>query len=149
MGTVGLTFGSATSGTGFDVAATVTSILAIEGAIETPWKAQLTTLQAKDTALTSLGTGLSSLSTALSSLTDFDGVLAAKDGSSSDTNVLTLNSASSSAIAGSHTVVVTSLASTSSQYSDSVTNKNDLLSGSISLADRFPSRPDDSSNFRE
>ena len=133
MGTVGLSFGSATSGAGFDVAATVTSILAIEGAVETPWKAQLTSLQAKDTALTSLGTGLSSLSTALSSLTDFDGVLATKDGSSSDTNVLTLSSASSSAIAGSHTVVVTSLASTSSKYSDCLTNKGDVLSGSISL----------------
>ena len=133
MGTVGLSFGSATSGAGFDVATTVTSILAIEQGIETPWKTQLTSLQAKDAAFTSLGTGLSSLSTALSALTDFDGVLAAKEGSSSDTNVLTLNSASSSAVAGSHTVVVTSLASTSSQYSDELSNRSDLLSGSISL----------------
>ena len=41
MGTVGLSFGSATSGAGFDVASTVTSILAISSAIETPWKTQL------------------------------------------------------------------------------------------------------------
>ena len=133
MGTVGLSFGSATSGAGFDVATTVTSILAIEQGIETPWKTQLTSLQAKDTAFTTLGTGLSALSTALSALTNFDGVLAAKEGSSSDTNVLTLNSASSSAVAGSHTVVVTSLASTSSQYSGELANASDLLGGSISL----------------
>ena len=133
MGTVGLSFGSATSGAGFDVATTVSSILAIEQGVETPWKTQLTTLQAKDTAFTTLGTGLSSLSTAVSALTDFDGVLAAKEGSSSDTSVLTLGAASSSAVAGSHTVVVNSLASTSSQYSAEITNKSDVLSGSISL----------------
>ena len=39
MGTVGLNFGSASSGTGFDVSAAVTSILAIETGVETPYKA--------------------------------------------------------------------------------------------------------------
>ena len=51
MGTVGLSFGSLSSGTGFDVASTVTSILAISGAVETPWKTQLTSLKAQDTVL--------------------------------------------------------------------------------------------------
>ena len=55
---VGLTFGSATSGTGFDVASTVSSILAISSAIETPWKARLTTLASQDTALTAIGSNL-------------------------------------------------------------------------------------------
>ena len=132
MGTVGLSFGSATSGTGFDVASTVTSILAIESAIESPWKAQLTGLQAKDTALSGLGTSLSTLSTAVSALTNFDGVLAQKQGSSSNTNALTLSAASSSAVAGSHTVTVTSLAATSSKYSGSITS-TDTLSGSLTL----------------
>jgi hypothetical protein len=35
MSTVGLSFGSATSGTGFDVSTTVTQILAASGAVET------------------------------------------------------------------------------------------------------------------
>ncbi len=48
MGTVGINFGSATSGQGFDVASTVTQIQASEQAIETPWKNQLTALQAQD-----------------------------------------------------------------------------------------------------
>ena len=133
MATVGLSFGSATSGTGFDVTSTVTSILAVQQAIETPWQTQLTALQAQDTALSGIGTNLSSLSTAVNSLTDFDGVLASKDGSSSDTNVLALSSASSSAIAGSHTVTVTSLAQTSSEYSDEIANASDTLSGSLTI----------------
>jgi flagellar hook-associated protein 2 len=133
MATVGLNFGAATSGTGFDVAATVTQIIAMESAVEVPWKAQLAGLQAKDVALSGIGTALSTLSTAVSSLTNFDGVLASKQGSSSDTSVLTLSSASSSAVAGSHTVIVTSLAQTSSQFSDRITTASDTLSGSITL----------------
>jgi flagellar hook-associated protein 2 len=133
MATVGLNFGAATSGTGFDVASTVTQIIAMESAVEVPWKAQLAGLQAKDVALSGIGTALSTLSTAVSALTNFDGVLASKQGSSSDTSVLTLSSASSSAVAGSHTVIVTSLAQTSSQFSDRITTASDKLSGSITL----------------
>ena len=133
MATVGLNFGALSSGAGFDVAATVTSILAIQDAVETPWKAQLAALQAQDTALSALGTNLSALSTAVTALTAFDGVLTAKQGSSSDTNVLTLTSASSTAAAGSHTVTVTSLAATSSKFSDRIRNPADTLSGSLTL----------------
>ncbi len=133
MATVGLSFGSATSGTGFDVTATVTSILAIQQAIETPWQTQLTALQAQDTALSGIGTNLSSLTTDVTALTDPEGVMASKQGSSSDTNVLALSSASSAAIAGSHTVTVTKLAQTSSEYSDQITNTTDMLSGSLTI----------------
>jgi len=58
MGSVGLSFGSATSGQGFDVTTTVNEIVANLQAVETPWTTQLTSLQSKDTALSSLGTGL-------------------------------------------------------------------------------------------
>jgi flagellar hook-associated protein 2 len=133
MATIGLNFGAASSGTGFDVASTVTSILAIESSIETPWKTQITQLQAQDTALTGLGSNLSTLSTAVSALTNFDGVLAAKQGSSSDNSILTLSSANPTAAAGSHSVVVTSLATTSSQFSNRITNASDVLSGTLSL----------------
>ena len=133
MGTVGINFGAATSGAGFDVATTVTSILSVESAVETPWKAQLTSLQAQDTALSGLGTNLSSLSTALASLTAFDGVMAQKQGSSSNTNVLTLTAASPSSVSGSHTLTVTQLAQTSSTYSDLVVSPTDTLSGSLTF----------------
>jgi len=132
MGTVGLSFGSPTSGAGFDVTSTVNQIVANMQAVETPWKNQLTSLQNQDTALTSIGTDLSALSTAMQSLTDFQGVLAEKQGSSSDTNVLQLTSASTSAVAGSHTVVVQSLATTSSYVSGTI-NASDTLSGSLTI----------------
>jgi flagellar hook-associated protein 2 len=131
MGTVGINFGAASSGQGFDVASTVTAILASQQAIEDPWKSQLAALQAQDTVFTTLGTDLSTLTTAMQSLTDFNGVLAQKQGSSSDTNVLALTSATAASIAGSHTISVTALAQTSSEYSDTLANGADPLSGSL------------------
>jgi len=133
MGTVGLSFGSATSGTGFDVTSTVNSILAIQSAIETPWQTQLTALQSQDTALSSLGTDLSTLTTSLQNLTDVSGVFSGKEGSSSDTNVLALSSADPSAVAGSHTVVVNTLASTASEYTDLVSDSTASLSGTLQI----------------
>jgi flagellar hook-associated protein 2 len=133
VGTVGLSFGSATSGQGFDVATTVAQIQASEQAIENPWQSQLTTLKAQDTALSSLGTDLSTLTTSLQALTDFDGVFSEKQGSSSDTNVLSLSSASSAAISGSHTIVVNSLATTSSDVSSTVASASDTLSGTLTI----------------
>lgn len=132
MGTVGIAFGSPTSGQGFDVTSTVSQIVANLQAVETPWQTQLTTLQAQDTALTSIGNDLSTLSTALNSLTSFQGVLSEKEGSSSDNSILTLTGASSNAVAGSHTVVVNSLATTSSFYSTAV-GASDTLAGSLSI----------------
>jgi flagellar hook-associated protein 2 len=133
MGTVGLSFGSATSGQGFDVATTVTQILASEKAIETPWNNQLTALTAQDTVLSSLGTDLSVLSTSLQALTDFQGVFAAKLGSSSNTNVLSLTSASATAVAASHTITISQLAQTSSSASTAVSAANNTLSGTLTI----------------
>jgi flagellar hook-associated protein 2 len=133
MGTVGLSFGSATSGQGFDVASTVTQIQAASQAIETPWQNQLTALKAQDTALSSLGTDLSTLSTSLQKLTDFEGVFAEKQGSSSNTDVLSLTSASSSATAGSHTIAVSQLAQTSSEVSSTIASATDTLSGTVTI----------------
>lgn len=133
MGTVGINFGAASSGQGFDVASTVTAIIASQQAIESPWKSQLASLQAQDTVFTTLGTDLSSLTTALQSLTDFNGVLAEKQGASSDTNVLALTSATAASVGGSHTIVVTALAQTSSEYTDTIANGADTLSGSVTI----------------
>jgi flagellar hook-associated protein 2 len=133
MGSVGISFGSPTSGQGFDVATTVSSIVANLKTIETPWTTQLTTLTGEDTAFTSIGTDLSALNTALTSLTDFQGVLASKEGSSSNPNVLSLTSSGTTAVAGSHTVVVNALASTASYYSAPVASASDVLTGSFTV----------------
>src|SRR5579871_5655926 len=133
MGTVGLNFGSPTSGAGFDVSSTVSQIVANLQKVETPWKDQLSSLESQDTQISNLGSLLSALSTDVSNLTDFTGVLAQKTGSSSDTSVLQLNSATSAAAAGTHQVVVNSLATTSSGYLSEVASATDKLTGSIWL----------------
>jgi len=133
MGTVGLNFGSATSGQGFDVASTVTQIQASEQAIETPWQNQLNALQSQDTVLSTLGSDLSTLTTSLQALTDFDGVFSEKQGSSSNPDLLSLTSASTTASAGSHTIVISSLAQTSSEVSSAIADPNDTLSGSLTI----------------
>lgn len=132
MGAVGISFGSPTSGQGFNVSSTVSQIVANLQAVETPWNTQLSTLQTQDTTLTSIGTDVNTLSNALQSLTDFEGVLAEKEGSSSDESVLQLTSAASTAVAGSHTIVVNTLAQTSSYYSGAIAS-TDALSGSLTF----------------
>jgi flagellar hook-associated protein 2 len=69
----------------------------------------------------------------MTNLTSATGILSEKTGSSSDTNVLELTAASNSAVAGTHTVVVTSLAATSSGYLAEITNASDKLAGSIAI----------------
>ena len=59
--------------------------------------------------------------------------MAQKTGSSSDTNVLELTAATSSAVAGTHTVVVNNLAQTSSGYLAPIANASETLTGSITL----------------
>lgn len=133
MATVGLSFGSATSGQGFDVASTVTQIQAAEQAIETPWQNQLTALKNQDAVFTAMGTDLSALTTSLQALTDFNGTFAEKQGSSSDTSLIQLTSASSTAAPGSHTITVDKLAQTSSDISSVVANASDTLTGSVTI----------------
>jgi len=131
MGTVGLSFGSPTSGAGFNVSSTVSEIMANLQNVETPWKNQISTINSQDTVLSSLGTLLSNISTDMSSLTDATGILSEKTGSSSDTNVLELTAASNAAVAGTHTVVVSNLAATSSGYLKEIASANDTIAGSI------------------
>lgn len=133
MGTIGLSFGSPTSGTGFDVSATVASIVSNLEKVESPWKAQLSSLESQDAAISNLGSLFSNVSNDLSQLTDFEGIMAQKTGSSSDDNVLEVTGASSSAVAGTHTIVVNSLATTSSGYLTPISDATDTLSGSITL----------------
>ena len=133
VGTVGLSFGSPTSGAGFDVSSTVAEIVGNLQNVETPWKTQLTTLESQDTAISNLGTLFSNLSNDMSSLTDFQGIMAQKEGSSSDTSVLELTNATSSASAGTYSVVVNSLATTANGYLDPITDSSDALTGSITI----------------
>ena len=60
-------------------------------------------------------------------------MFAEKQGSSSNTDLLSLTSASSSAVAGSHTIVIGQLAQTSTDVSTAVSNASDTLSGTVTI----------------
>ena len=55
MGTVGISFGSPTAGTGFNVSNTVSQIVANLQNVETPWQNQLSGVDAQNAAISSLG----------------------------------------------------------------------------------------------
>ena len=72
MGAVGLSFGSPTSGAGFNVTTTVASLVSNMQAAETPYNIQLTSLHAQDTVISNLGTLMSTLSTDIENLSGSD-----------------------------------------------------------------------------
>lgn len=130
---INLSQANATSGTGIDVTSTVDQILNAERAPEQLWKQQQSLLQTQSSILTSLNNGLNSLQDKIRALSDSFGVLGAKNASSSLSGVLTA-SAQSSAVDGTHLIVVSSLATTGTAYSDPVTDANTTFaSGVITL----------------
>ena len=72
MGTVGISFGSPLTGTGFNVSATVSQIVANLSAVESPWQSQLNTLSTQDTVISSLGSLLANLVVEAAKLTNVD-----------------------------------------------------------------------------
>jgi flagellar hook-associated protein 2 len=133
MGTVGLSFGSPTSGAGFNVSTTVSEIVSNLQNVETPWKNQLSSLESQDTVLSSLGTLYSNLTNDISSLTDFTGVMSLKEGSSSNNDILELTAADSSAAEGTYTVSVNSLATTATGFMTAISSSSDTLTGSMDI----------------
>jgi len=144
MGTVGLSFGSPTSGTGFDVSTTVSAIVANLQNVETPWNNQLSSLGSQDTVLSSLGTLYSNLTNDISALTDFTGVLSLKEGSSSNNDILELTAADSTATAGTYTVSVNSLATTATGFMSAINSASDTLTGSVDINGTTVDVPDSS-----
>ncbi len=132
MGAIGLSFGSPTSGAGFNVTTTVASLVANMQVAEAPYNTQLTSLHSEDTVISNLGTLMSTLSTDIENLSGPTGALSALTGSSSNTSILQLTGASTGAVAGTHSIVVSQLAQTASAYGSAVT-ASDALSGSMSI----------------
>jgi flagellar hook-associated protein 2 len=107
------------SGQGIDVSTVVSELLTQKSGQLTEWEGEQTTLESQAALLNSINIDLSSLATAVSALSDPLGALTAQAATSSDTSVLNAM-AQSSAAAGNHTVVVGSLASAGTVYSDAV-----------------------------
>lgn len=104
-----------TSGSGIDVTSTVDAILEIDAQPEINLQSQVTALNNQTTALQSLQSDLTAFQTSLQALTDYTGDFSGLTVSSSNNDVVSATAANGTA-AGSHTVTVTALASTSADY---------------------------------
>jgi flagellar hook-associated protein 2 len=132
MASITLTPSAATQGTGIDVNAVVGQILDADRAPERVWQAQQTTLGLQSTALNTISSDLADLQSKVDALKDASGGLNAKVASSSQPGILTA-STQSSAISSNHLITVTSLATTSTYYTDPVAANGSLGQGSFTL----------------
>ncbi|HTJ86033.1 MAG TPA: flagellar filament capping protein FliD [Terriglobales bacterium] len=111
------------NGSGIDVASLVSQVLSAQSGGLQLLQQQQTDLQTKANLLTGFNGDLSSLSSAVNVLTDVLGPLSSVSAQSSQTSILTA-SAQPSALPGTHTLVVSTLASQSTLYTDSVADAN-------------------------
>jgi len=116
-------------GQGIDVNSFVQLALAADTANITGLQAQQATINTKSSVLAAITSSLTALQSAASALSDPLGVFSSEIATSSNSNEVTATAASSS-VPGTHTIAITSLATTSSFYSDAVaTSTTPLASG--------------------
>jgi flagellar hook-associated protein 2 len=126
LGTGASTGNSTGLGQGIDVNSFVQLALAPETANITSLQAQQATVNNESSALSAITSNLTALQSAASALSDPLGVLSSEITTSSNPNAVTAT-ASSSSLPGAHTIAITSLATTSSLYSDTVATSNTPL----------------------
>ena len=107
------------SGQGINVSSIVEQIIGEQSGQLAVWQGQQTTLATQDGLLEGEENNLTNFQTAVAALASPTGALVAQAASSSNTSVLTA-SAQSSAIAGTHNIVVNSLATTGTLYTNPV-----------------------------
>ncbi|MGH9416162.1 MAG: flagellar filament capping protein FliD [Terriglobales bacterium] len=115
--------GASTGGSTFNPQQFVAEIIQSEEGPENLMQQQVSDLSAQGTALSTISTQLQALQSAVFALNDFQGALAAKTVTSSDSSTVTAT-ADSTASAGTHTLTVASLATTSSEYSNTLADGN-------------------------
>jgi flagellar hook-associated protein 2 len=111
---------------GIDVTAAVAAAIYADRAPERIWQADQTTLTGETTALTAIQTATTAVTTDLQALNSLTGPLSARTATSSNTDEVTATAAAGT-VAGNHTVVVNSLASTGAWYSDLATSPTATL----------------------
>ena len=117
---------SYTNGAGINVSQTVNAILEADAAPDTAWQNDETSLSNRATELGNLQAELSWLQSSFQSLSDAEGVFSTLKATSSDT--LAVNAtASNSAAAGTHTVVVQNLATTGESYSNGLSSAGSTI----------------------
>lgn len=120
---ISLNPGSILNGNGIDVTSLVTQALAPQNSEIQVLQQQQSALQTQAGLLTGINSDLSNLQTAVNSLTDVLGPLTALTALSSQPSILTA-SAQTGAAAGTHTVVVSTLASQSTLYTNAIADAN-------------------------
>jgi flagellar hook-associated protein 2 len=118
---MGISFNAANllNGNGIDVNSVVAEIQAAQSGQLTVWQGDVTTLQTQATALTSINSDLSNLASAVQGLTGSNGALTAVTANSSESAIVNATALTGAATAN-YTVVVSTLASTGTLYTDSV-----------------------------
>jgi len=120
-------------GQGIDVAQFVQLALSGDNANIANFQTTQSILSAQSTALAKITSDLTALQSTLFSLNDPLGALNSQTATSSNSNVLSATAAST-AVAGSHAITVTSLATTSSYYTDALaTASTPLGTGSFQI----------------
>jgi len=94
---------------------------------------QQNTLQTQSSTLTSIEGDINALATAVSALSNTNGSINSLTATSSDSNLVTAT-ADPTATPGTHTIVVNSLATTASYYTDPVDPSTPLAAGSFQVA---------------
>jgi flagellar hook-associated protein 2 len=121
------------TGAGIDVASTVSQLIAAIRAPEQVWTTQQSLAKVQGQALTQLNTEVTALSNAIDSLKDVAGAVTARAVTTSNPSLVSA-SASNATPVGSHTVVISSLATSSSYYSDPVaTGATTLANGTFTI----------------
>ena len=120
---MGITLNPATllNGTGLDINSLVSQVLSNESGELQVWEQQQSDLSTQAGLLLGMNNNLTNLQTAVQSLNDVTGPLAAMEASSSAPNILSAT-ADTSAVAGNHQIVVSTLATTGTVYTDAMAN---------------------------
>jgi flagellar hook-associated protein 2 len=114
---------------GIDVNSAVAAAIYADRAPERGWQADQATLTSQTTALTAMQTATQAVQTDMQNLNSLTGPLSARSATSSDTDIVSASAAAGTP-AGNHTIVVNSLATTGSWYSDPASSPTATLPAS-------------------
>lgn len=125
---------------GIDVASTVSALMQLQEQPGMLMQSQQSAVQLQISTLGTIASQLSQLQTDVQSLTDVFGALSQKTVTSSDPTIATAT-AQNTAVSGTHSVVVSQLATVSSSYSDPVSDATSLDGATLSIAYGSPKNP--------
>jgi flagellar hook-associated protein 2 len=115
---------------GIDVSTVVSELMQVERQPEVQLQNQQSTISSQVSALTSIGSQLTTLYNSVNSVTDVLGAFSQNTTGSSDSSIVSAT-ADSTAVAGTHTVTVDKLATTSSSYSGYISSGTSLAGQQI------------------